>query len=202
MVSCNNILEEMWAGEITFQVNEDNIAHLVWSRRYLDNNGYYKQTLTYSSIDTACQMTPIQDLMPPILLSDGKYWGIDIDMRNTEIIISGYYQDIFTGGTFQKQTDIFLLYSDNPTSSTDWTLTSKIISDLDIMTNSADSLEIEFGFNEQIHILYQENRDDSSGIERLGLWYAHGDLNEPDWTFKKAVGDEAGLAEMVVIIED
>ncbi|MCP2507364.1 MAG: S8 family serine peptidase [Candidatus Thalassarchaeaceae archaeon] len=202
LVSCNNILEEMWAGEITFQVNEDNIAHLVWSRRYLDNNGYYKQTLTYSSIDTACQMTPIQDLMPPILLSDGKYWGIDIDMRDAEIIISGYYQDIFTGGTFQKQTDIFLLYSDNPTSSADWILTSKIISDLDIMTNSADSLEIEFGFNEQIHILYQENRDDSSGIERLGLWYAHGELNEPDWTFKKAVGDEAGLAEMIVIVED
>ena len=202
IVSCNNIMEETWAGEISIEVNEDNVAHMVWTRRYLDSNGYYKQTLTYSSIDSACQMTPIQDLMPPILLSDGKYWGIDMDMRDSEIIVSGYHQDIFTGGTFQKKTDIFLIYGDNPTSSEDWALTSEIISDLDIMTNGADSLEVEFGVEDEVHILYQGNRNDSTGIERLGLWYAHGEINQPNWAFKKAVGDEASLAEMVVIVED
>ncbi len=202
LISCNNILEEMWAGEIAVEVNEDNIAHMIWTRRYLDNNGYYKQTLTYSSIDSACQMTPIQDLMPPILLSDGKYWGIDLDMRETEIIVSGYHQDIFTGGTFQKKTDIFIIYADNPISSDDWSITTGIVSDLDITTKYADSLEVEFGHKNEIHILYQENRNDSTGIERLGLWYTHGELNEDSWTFRKAVGDEAGLAEMVVIIED
>ena len=202
LVQCNNIMEEMWSGEIQVEIDEDNIAHLSWTRRYLDNNGYYKQTLTYSTIDSACQMTPIQDLMPPILLSDGKYWGIDMDKRGTEIIISGYHQDIFAGGSFQESTDIFLLHSDLPISSSDWTLNTNIITDIDISSSSPDNLEIEFGVKDEIHLLYQENRDDTTGIERLGLWYAHGELDETNWAFKKAIGDQAALAEMIVIVED
>ena len=201
IVQCNNIMEEMWSGEISVEIDEDNIAHLSWTRRYLDNNGYYKQTLTYSTIDSSCQMTPIQDLMPPILLSDGKYWGIDMDKRGTEVIISGYHQDIFSGGSFQESTDIFLLYSDLPISSSDWSINSNIITDIDISSSSSDSLEIEFGVDEEIHLLYQENRDDTTGIERLGLWYAHGELDEGNWAFKKAVGDQVALAEMSVMVE-
>jgi subtilisin family serine protease len=201
IVQCNNILEEMWSGEISVEIDEDNIAHLSWTRRYLDNNGYYKQTLTYSTIDSSCQMTPIQDLMPPILLSDGKYWGIDMDKRDTEIIISGYHQDIFAGGSFQESTDIFLLYSDLPISSADWSVNADIVADIDI-SSSSDNLEIEFGIGDEIHLLYQENRDDATGIERLGLWYAHGELNDENWAFKKAVGDKAALPEMIVIVEN
>ena len=201
IVQCNNVLEEMWSGEISVEIDEDNIAHLSWTRRYLDNNGYYKQTLTYSTVDSSCQMTPIQDLMPPILLSDGQYWGIDMDKRDTEIIISGYHQDIFAGGSFQESTDIFLLNTDLPISSSDWSLNENIISDIDISSTSLDNLEIEFGVGDEIHLLYQENRDDTTGIERLGLWYAHGKLDESDWAFKKAIGDQAALPEMIVITE-
>ena len=50
-------------------------------------------------------------------------------------------------------------------------------------------------------MLYQENRDDTTGIERLGLWYAHGELDEGNWAFKKAIGDQAALAQMTVIVE-
>ena len=202
IVLCNNIMEEMWSGEIAIEVTEDNIAHMTWTRKYLDNNGYYKQTLTYSTIDSACQMTPVQDLMPPILLSDGKYWGIDMDMKDTEIIVSGYYKDIFAGGTFQQSTDVFLIYSDAPTSSKDWTVTPNIIDDLDITTSSFDNLQVEFGVENGAHLLYQENRNDSTGIERLGLWYAHGNIEDSNWAFKKAVGDKAALAQMIVVIDD
>ena len=53
------------------------------------------QTVSYSTIDSNCKMTPIQDLMKGIPLSDGKYWGIDVDVEDTEILVSGYHRDMF-----------------------------------------------------------------------------------------------------------
>jgi hypothetical protein len=148
-------------------------------------------------------MSPIQDLMDPILLSDGKYWGIDIDVDDEEVLVSGYHRDMFTGGTFGDQTSVFLLHADNPTKSSDWTLTPNIIGELDLIPGAAGSLDVEFGEDDGAHLLYQSTRSDSTGIERYGLWYAHGLIEQSSWTFKKAVGDEASLAVMKVqIIEE
>ena len=41
-------------------------------------------------------------------------------------------------------------------------------------------------------------RNDTTGKERLGLWYAHGDIEQSSWTYKKAVGDYASLSQMKV----
>jgi hypothetical protein len=198
--ACTNVLDEMWTGDIATSSTEDGWAHVVWSRRFLDSSGYFLQTLSYSAIDATCQMSPIQDLMEPLLLSDGKYWGIDIDVDDEEVLVSGYHRDMSTGGTFGDQTSVFLLYADNPTKSSDWTLTPNIIGEIDLIPGATSSLDVEFGEEDGAHLLYQSTRSDSTGIERHGLWYAHGLIEQSSWTFKKAVGDEASLAVMKVQI--
>lgn len=98
-------------------------------------------------------------------------------------------------------TNIFLLHADAPTSSTDWHLNPSIIAEIDVPPSTSDSLAIEFG-HERAHLLYQTTRNDSTGKERLGLWYAHGLIEQTPWSYKKAVGDEASLPHMTVLVED
>ena len=197
MTACSNMLEEKWSGDFVSAPTSDGIAHIVWTRRFLDTSGYLKQTVSYSTIDSACEMRPIQDLMDPILLSDGKYWGIDIDVDDTKLLVAGYHRDLFTGGTYQDLTSIFILEADAPTSSNDWRITPNAISDIDVVAGYTDPVQIEYG-EEDGHILYQSMRNDTTGIDRLGLWYAHGDIKQSSWTYKKAVGDHASLPQMKV----
>ena len=197
MTACSNMLEEKWSGDFVAAPTSDGIAHIVWTRRFLDTSGYLKQTVSYSTIDSACEMRPIQDLMDPILLSDGKYWGIDIDVDGTKLLVAGYHRDLLTGGTFQDLTSIFILEADAPTSSSDWRLTPNAISDIDVIAGYTDPVQIEYG-EEDGHILYQSMRNDTTGNDRLGLWYAHGDIKQSSWTYKKAVGDHASLPQMKV----
>ena len=49
-----------------------------------------------------------------------------------------------------------------------------------------------------MHILYQELRDDVTGIERVGLMYAHGKEWLPSWSFQYSVGDYASNAQLEV----
>jgi len=63
-------------------------------------------------------------------------------------------------------------------------------------------VDVEIGDDDGAHLLYQSIRSDSTGIERLGLWYAHGLVEQSSWTFKKAIGDEASLGCMKVLIVD
>lgn len=197
MTACTNMLEETWSGDFHAVATDDGVAHVVWTRRFLDTSGYLQQTVSYSTIDSACQMTPIQDLMDPILLSDGKYWGIDLDVKGTELLVAGYHRDLLTGGSYQDLTSIFLLEADAPTSSNDWRLTPNVIADIDVVAGQTDPVQIEFG-EDNGHILFQSMRNDTSGVDRLGLWYAHGDLQHSSWSYKKAVGDEASLPQMRV----
>jgi hypothetical protein len=115
--------------------------------------------------------------------------------------VAGYHRDLFTGGTMGDITNIFLLHADAPTSSSDWDLSPSIIAGIDIPQSASDPLAIEFG-HERAHLLYQTTRNDTTGKERLGLWYAHGLIEQSPWSYKKAVGDEASLPHMTVIVED
>jgi len=197
LVPCSNMLETKWSGDFTSWSTSDGYAHIAWTRRYIDTQGYFMQTLSYSRIDATCEMTPIQDLMESISLSDGKYYGINMDVKETEIMIGGYHRDISTGGSYDDLTNIFLLTSDFPTSSSDWTFTPNIIEEIEINMNEANPVVVEFG-EEHTHILYQSNRDDVTGKERLGLWYAHGSSEQSSWTYRKAIGDSAGMHKMSV----
>ena len=197
LIPCSNILETKWSGDFASWSTSDGYAHVAWTRRYIDNQGYFLQTLSYSRIDATCEMTPVQDLMESISLSDGKYYGIDMDVRGTEVMIGGYHRDISTGGTYKDLTNIFLLTSDYPTSSSDWSFTPNIIGEIEINMNDAAPVVVEFG-EEHTHIFYQSNRDDITGKERLGLWYAHGSSEQSSWTYRKAIGDTADMQMMSV----
>tara|TARA_B100000900_G_scaffold407171_1_gene419416 strand:- start:86 stop:4837 length:4752 start_codon:yes stop_codon:yes gene_type:complete len=198
LVPCSNMLETKWSGDLTSWSTSDGYAHIVWTRRYIDNQGYFKQTISYSRIDATCEMDPIQDLMDPISLSDGKYFGLDIDVKGTDIIVAGYHRDISTGGTFKDLTSVFLLTSNYPISSDDWDYTPNVIDEIEISMYDSDPVTVELG-EEFTHVLYQSNRDDITGQERIGLWYAHGDNKQTSWTYRKAIGDEAGMQKMSVI---
>ena len=201
LVPCSNVLETKWSGDLTSWSTSDGYAHISWTRRYIDNLGYFKQTISYSRIDASCEMSPVQDLIQPISLSEGKYFGIDMDVRGTDIIIGGYHRDISTGGTFKDLTSVFLLKSDYPTSFDDWELTPNVIDEIELSMYDSDPVAVEFG-EEYTHILYQSNRDDITGDERIGLWYAHGSSDQTSWTYRKAVGDEAGMQKMSVITHE
>ena len=200
LTSCTNVLDEMWSGDLVFSSTEDGWAHIVWTRRFIDSSGYFRQTLSYSTIDASCEMTPIQDLMEPILLSDGKYWGIDIDVDDSEVLVSGYYREMMTGGSFGDQTSVFILYADAPTKSSDWSLTPNVVDEIDLIPGETSSLEIEFGDDDGAHLLYKSTRSDSTGIERHGLWYAHGLIEQASWTYRKSVADDVTLAKMKVYV--
>ncbi|HJL65185.1 MAG TPA: hypothetical protein QGF70_06325, partial [Candidatus Thalassarchaeaceae archaeon] len=86
--------------------------------------------------------------------------------------------------------------ADAPTSSGDWALTPNVISDIDVISGQTDPVQIEFGEDGVGHILYQSMRNDTSGMDRLGLWYSHGNLDITSWGYKKAVGDGVSLAKM------
>ena len=201
LTPCTNVFEEMWTGDISIVSSEDGFAHVAWTRRYLDSSGYFRQTVSYTTLDSSCQLTPIQDIMPPILLSDGKYWGLDMDVKGSEIVVAGYHRDIFTAGTQQDITSVFVLISDAPTKSQDWGLNPAAVSELDLVAGMTDPVDIEFG-DEDVHLLYQSLRNDTTGIDRLGLWYAHGLPDQSSWGYRKAVGDHAFSPEMVVSVDD
>ena len=201
LIECNNLIEERWSGGISIVSTEDGYAHLVWTRRYMGPNSFLMQTLSYSTVDSSCRISPAQDLLPGIPLSDGKYWGIDMDVRDSEILVSGYHRDVFSDGTLEDVTSIFLLHAESPLSSDDWTLLPEIIRDIDADPAQRDSLSVELG-EDQAHLLYQTIRNDSTGKDRLGVWYSHGEIGQETWTYRRAVGDEAALPELTVIEDE
>jgi len=200
LVECNNVIEERWSGDVSVFGTDEGFAHIVWTRRYMGPDWFLMQTLSYSTIDSSCRIAPVQDLLPGIPLSDGKYWGVDMDVRDSEIIVSGYHRDVFSGGSLDDKTSIFLLHTDNPLSSDDWGLQTGIIRDIDADPAQRDPLSVEFG-HEQAHILYQTIRNDTTGKDRLGVWYSHGKIGQENWAYRKAVGDEASLP-ILTVIED
>ena len=201
LIECNNVIEERWSGDISIIGTDEEFAHIVWTRRYMGPNWFLMQTLSYSTIDSSCRIAPPQDLLPGIPLSDGKYWGIDMDIRDSEILVSGYHRDVFSGGSLEDETNIFLIHSESPLSSDDWTLQTGIIKDIDADPYQIDSLSVEFG-HDQAHILYQTIRNDTTGKDRLGVWYSHGMIDQETWAYRKAVGDESAIPMLTVIEDD
>jgi DNA-directed RNA polymerase subunit RPC12/RpoP len=76
-----------------------------------------------------------------------------------------------------------------------------VIDEIEISMYDSDPVTVELG-EEFTHILYQSNRDDITGEERIGLWYAHGDSQQTSWTYRKAIGDKAGMQKMSVITHE
>ena len=63
---------------------------------------------------------------------------------------------------------------------------------------AGDALAVGIG-EDEIHLLYQAMRDDVTGIERVGLFYAHGVISQTPFNFQAPAGDDASHPEMMVI---
>ena len=139
--------------------------------------------------------------MPAIKLSEGSYWGLALTEYDGDMVLAGYHRDISTSGSWQDITSIFTIVSSNPDSPSSWNTPNIVLSDIDIRPSQGDQLAVGMG-EENLHILYQEVRDDVTGIDRVGLMYTHGDPGLSSWGFQSSVGDEAQQARLVVLTKD
>ena len=76
-----------------------------------------------------------------------------------------------------------------------------MLSDIDIRPGDTQPLGVGLG-DEYLHLLYQEYRNDVSGIERVGLMYTHGAHTVPSWSFQYSVGDDARAPHLEVLVAD
>ena len=112
----------------------------------------------------------------------GSYWGFDLATNGDEIVLAGYHRDILTGGSWNDLTNVFMIHNDDYRSSS-WTVKMNVLSDVDIKPQDGDPLAVAIG-EDEIHLLYQAMRDDVTGIERVGLFYAHGTISQTPFGFK------------------
>ena len=192
-------LADSWAGELTAILKDDGLVHAAWTENVLSQQGYFLSHIAMTSITSAGETTEKQTHMTALKLSEGRYWGLDIAKKGDRLVLAGYHRDIATGGSYNDITSIFVLMSDTPLIQSSWS-SSYILTNIDIKPSQGDSLAIALG-KENMHVLYQELRDDISGIERVGLMYAHGKEWNPSWSFQYSVGDYASNAQLEVYQE-
>ena len=190
-------LAESWAGELAVLKGKDGLVYAAWTENKLSQDGYFMTDISFTSITSSAETTSIQSHMTPLKLSEGKYWGLALTENDERMVLGGYHRDIATGGSWQDITSIFVLISDSPQVESSWSY-SQILNGIDIRPSQGDSLAIALG-EENLHVLYQEIRDDVSGLDRVGLMYAHGKEWRSSWSFQYSVGDYASSAELVVI---
>jgi len=194
-------LEIDWAGEFSIDNGESDSAYVSWTRRYTDQFGVTLSTLSFSSIDLSCTASEKFDLLPALMLAEGTYWGIDLSVDGGEVLIGGYHRDLFTGGTYDDETSVFLLAAASPLDRESWNLTEDVVDNLVPPTNREGSVKVAHG-DDWTHITYQANRDDETGIERVGTFYAHGRLGTGNWSFRIAVGDQTTISELAVLANE
>ena len=136
--------------------------------------------------------------MPQLMLAEGTYWGIDLEVEEGKALIGGYHRDLFTSGTYDDVTSIFMLDSSTPLDSESWQLTREVIPVIEPPAGMAGSVQVARG-SDWTHMTYQAMRDDGTGSERVGTFYAHGRLGDANWSFKTALGDHTSLGQLSVL---
>jgi subtilisin family serine protease len=198
VMQVDEMLEEKWGGELATYLRDDGLVQAAWSRKTISPDGYTLSDLSMTSLTRSAVKTPVHHQMPAIKLSEGSYWGLDLTQHDGVMVLAGYHRDISTGGSWQDITSIFTLTSTTPDSPASWSSPNIVVSDIDIRPSQGDALSIVLG-QENLHILYQEIRDDVTGIDRVGLMYTHGDSQLSAWGFQSSVGDNARNAEIAVL---
>ena len=195
------VLEENWGGELAVYQRDDGLVQVAWSRRSLSVEGYILTDIAMTSISAAGKTTPKHYHMPALKLSEGSYYGFTFDQHDGTMVLAGYHRDLSTSGSWQDITSLFVISSTQPDRGNSWTSPLTVLSDIDIRPGDAQPLAVGLG-EEYLHLLYQEYRDDVSGVERVGLMYTHGSYTTPSWSFQYSVGDDAKHPTMEVLVED
>ena len=196
----NTMIEENWAGEFSFVLRDDNRVHLAWTKRFTDQQGYTMTDIGMASIGMLGDLSSKSSHMTPIKQSEGSYWGFDMSVNGDEIVLAGYHRDILTGGSWNDMTNVFMIHNDDYKSNS-WTTKMNVLSDIDIKPQDGDPLAVAIG-DDEIHLLYQAMRDDVTGLERVGLFYANGIISETPFTFQAPAGDDASMPELRVVDDD
>ena len=196
-VQTDLLLEDMWGGELAVLEREDGLIHAAWTRKSISADGYTLTNIGMTALSKVEIVTPVHYQMPAQKLSEGSYWGLDLAEYDGTMVLAGYHRDIKTEGSWQDVTSIFTLVSNNPDGATSWGNPINVLSNIDIRPSKGDAIAIAYG-EENLHILYQEMRDDVTGINRVGLMYTHGDATLSSWSFQSSVGDEASNARLEV----
>ena len=192
------MLEEKWGGELATYLREDGFVQAAWNRKTISPDGYTLTDIAMTSITRLGEKTPVHHQMPAIKLSEGSYWGLALTEYDGQMVLAGYHRDISTGGSWQDITSIFTLVSSTPDSLSSWSSPNIILSDIQIRPSQGDNLAIGLG-EENLHILYQEIRNDVTGIDRVGLMYTHGEVTYAAWGFQSSIGDHAQMAQLVIL---
>ena len=191
-------IEEDWAGEFAFTLREDNRVHLAWTKRFENQLGYTMTDIGMSSIGMLGEMGSVSSHMNPLKSSEGKYWGLDLDSKDDQIVLAGYHRDIKTGGSWNDLTNVFMLYKEDYSSSSQWTVKMNVLIDVDIKPSEGDAIAVAIG-TDDIHLLYQQIRNDGNGIDRAGLFYAHGDISQTPFGFQAPAGDYASKPDLLIV---
>ena len=194
------VLEENWGGELAAYHRDDGLVQVAWTRRSLSLEGYILTDIAMTSISAAGKTTPKHYHMPALKLSEGSYYSFTFDQHDDTMVLAGYHRDLSTGGSWQDVTSLFVISSTSPDRGTSWSNPITVLSDIDIRPGDAQPLGVGLG-DEYLHLLYQEYRDDVSGIERVGLMYTHGPHTVPSWSFQYSVGDDASSPVLDVMVE-
>ena len=195
------VLEENWGGELAVYQRDDGLVQVAWTRRSLSLEGYILTDIAMTSISAAGKTTPKHYHMPALKLSEGSYYSFAFDQHDGTMVLAGYHRDLSTSGSWQDITSLFVISSTTPDRGTSWSSPITVLSDIDIRPGDTQALGVGLG-DEYLHLLYQEYRDDVSGLERVGLMYTHGAHTVPSWSFQYSVGDEASMPVLDVLVED
>ena len=195
------VLEENWGGELAVYQRDDGLVQVAWTRRSLSLEGYILTDIAMTSISAAGKTTPKHYHMPALKLSEGSYYSFAFDQHDGTMVLAGYHRDLSTSGSWQDITSLFVISSTTPDRGTSWSSPITVLSDIDIRPGDTQALGVGLG-DEYLHLLYQEYRDDVSGLERVGLMYTHGAHTVPSWSFQYSVGDEASMPVLDVLVEN
>jgi subtilisin family serine protease len=191
------LLEDMWGGELAVLERSDGFIHAAWTRKSISTDGYTLTDIGMTALSAVEMVTPVHYQMPAQKLSEGSYWGLALAEYDETLVLAGYHRDIKTEGSWQDVTSIFTLVSNNPDGPTSWGNPINVLSNIDIRASKGDALVIGYGV-ENLHILYQEMRNDVTGIDRVGLMYTHGEATLTSWSFQSSIGDDASNARLLV----
>ena len=194
----DTLIDDNWEGELDVYQREDGLVHAAWTSREQSEQGYYMTNIAMTSFSSTGQMLPIHKHLTPLKISEGKYWGLDLTEDENTMVLSGYHRNISTGGSWSDLTSIFSIHSSNPDEGLSWSEPRNHISNVDIHPDDGDSLASTLD-GDTLHILYQEERNDVTGIARSGLMYTRGDLLSSSWSYQSSIGDEASSAQIAIV---